>query len=170
MKILEELCNSYNRRTLVIWHPLHVVPMLRHVYDRYSSSLLKSSLKFRMLVVVQSLSHVWLFATLSTAACQSALSSVVSQSLLIFMSIESLMLSNHLILCHPLLLLLSVFPSIRVFFTMSRLFTSGSQSIGASAVALLVNVQGWCPLGLTGLISNSMKSSELTVTKLQCLF
>ena len=49
-----------------------------------------------------------------TAACQAPLSSTVSQSLLRFTSIELVMLSNHLILCHPLLLLLSIFPSIRV--------------------------------------------------------
>ena len=53
-------------------------------------------------------------ATPWTAACQAPLSSTVSQSLLRFTSIELVMLSNHLILCHPLLLLLSIFPSIRV--------------------------------------------------------
>ena len=50
-----------------------------------------------------------------TAACQTPLSSTISQSLLRFLPIESMMLSNHLILCHPLLLLPSIFPSIRVF-------------------------------------------------------
>ena len=63
--------------------------------------------------VVQSLSHVWLFATPWTAARQASLSFTISQSLLKFMSIESVMPSNYLILCHPLLL--SVFLSIRVF-------------------------------------------------------
>ena len=65
--------------------------------------------------VVQSLSHVWFSVTPWTAACQAPLSSTISQSLLSFMSIELVMLSNHLILCLPLLLLPSVFPSIRVF-------------------------------------------------------
>ena len=65
--------------------------------------------------VVQSLSCVRLFATPWTAARQPSLSFTVSQSLLKFMSIESVIPSNHLILCHPLLLLPSVFPSIRVF-------------------------------------------------------
>ena len=60
----------------------------------------------------------WLFAALWTVACQAPLSTV-SQSLLRFMSIESMMLSNHLILCPPLLLLPLVFPSIRVFFSKS---------------------------------------------------
>ena len=64
---------------------------------------------------IQLLSHVQLFATPWTAACQASLSIFNSQSLLKFMSIESVMPSNHLILCHPLLLLPSIFPSIRVF-------------------------------------------------------
>ena len=66
-------------------------------------------------VVVQSLSHVWLFATSWTAAHQASLSFIISQSFLKLMSIVSVMPSNHLILCHPFLLLLSIFPSIRVF-------------------------------------------------------
>ena len=64
---------------------------------------------------VQSLSHVRLFATPWTAACQASLSNTNSRSLLKLMSIESVMPSNHLILCHPLLLPSSIFPSIRVF-------------------------------------------------------
>ena len=64
---------------------------------------------------VQLLSHAWLFATSWTAACQASLSFTVSQRLLKLMSIELVMPSNHLILCHPLLLLPSIFPSIRVF-------------------------------------------------------
>ena len=66
--------------------------------------------------VVQSLSHVWLFATPWTAALQASLSITVSWNALGLMSTESVMLSNHLILC-PLLLLPSIFPSIRVFST-----------------------------------------------------
>ena len=64
---------------------------------------------------VQFLSCVWLFVTPWTAACQASLSFTNSQSLLKLMSIESVMPSDHLILCYPLLLLPSVFPSIRVF-------------------------------------------------------
>ena len=63
---------------------------------------------------VQPLSSVWLFATLWTAARQASLPFTISCSLLRFKSIESVMPSNHLILCHPLLLLPSIFPSIRV--------------------------------------------------------
>ena len=66
-------------------------------------------------VVVQLLSHVQLFVTLWTAECQAPLFSTISQSLLKLMSIESVMPSNHLILCHSLLLLPSIFPSVRVF-------------------------------------------------------
>ena len=65
--------------------------------------------------VVQSLSRVQLFVTPWTAACQASLSFTISWSLLRLMSIELVIPSNHLILCHPLLLLLSIFPSIRVF-------------------------------------------------------
>ena len=64
---------------------------------------------------VQSLSPVWLFVTSWTAARQTSLSITNSQGLLKLMSIESVIPSNHLILCHPLLLLPSIFPTIRVF-------------------------------------------------------
>ena len=64
---------------------------------------------------VQLLSHVRLFATPWTAACQASLSITNSQSLLRLMSIESVMPCNHIILCRPLLLPPSIFPSIRVF-------------------------------------------------------
>ena len=64
---------------------------------------------------VQSLSRVRLFATPGTAASQASLFITNSQSLLKLMSVESVMPSNHLILCHPLLLLPSIFPSIRAF-------------------------------------------------------
>ena len=69
----------------------------------------------RHFIVVQSLSHVWLFATPWTAACQVSLSFTISWSLLKFMSIELVMSPNHFILCHLLLFLPSIFPSIRVF-------------------------------------------------------
>ena len=72
-------------------------------------------------VVVQSLSHVQLFATPWTEACQASLSFTISQNLLKFMSIVFVMPSNHLILCCPLLLLPSIFPSIRVFSNESAL-------------------------------------------------
>ena len=70
---------------------------------------------------IQSLSHVRLFATPWTAACQASLFITNSQSLPKLMYIKSVMPPNHLILCHPLLLLPSIFPSIRVFSTESAL-------------------------------------------------
>ena len=70
---------------------------------------------------VQLLSHVWLFVTPWTTARQASLSITNSQSPPKPMSIESVMPSNHLILCHPLLLLASIFPSIRVFSNESAL-------------------------------------------------
>ena len=79
--------------------------------------LRKSSVQF----LVQLLSCVWLFATPWTIAHQASLSITNSQSLLKLMSIELVMLSNHLILCRPLLLLPLIFPSIRVFYNESVL-------------------------------------------------
>ena len=84
------------------------------------------------------------------------------------MSIKSMMPSNHLILCWPLLFLPSVFPSIRVL-PMSRLFASGGLSTGASvSVSVLpVNIQGWFPLGLVSLLSKGLSRvfSSTTVWK-----
>ena len=80
-----------------------------------SSSTRVSFPDFLLCNSVQSLSHVWLFATPWTAAHQASLSITNSRSLLKVMSIESVMPSNHLILCRPLLLPPSIFPSNRVF-------------------------------------------------------
>ena len=71
-------------------------------------------LSFWIVVADQSLSEVQFFVTLWTAACQVPLSSTISQSLFKFIPTESMMLSKHLTLCHPLLFLPSVFPNIRV--------------------------------------------------------
>ena len=75
-------------------------------------------------------------------------------------------ISNHLILCCPLLLLPSIFPSIRGF-PMSQFFASGRQSIGVSASAsvLPINIQDWFPLGLTGLISLQSKGPSRVFSK-----
>ena len=73
------------------------------------------------IVVIQSLSHIQLFATPWTAARQASLSFTISQCLLKLISVESVMPSNRLILCHALLLLPSIFPSIRVFSNESSL-------------------------------------------------
>ena len=97
-------------------------------------------------------------ATPRTAARHVSLSFPISRSLLKLMSIDSETPSNHLILCHPLFLPPSIFPSIRVFSSESLFATSG-QSIGASASAsvLPVNFQALFPSGLTDLISLQSK-------------
>ena len=109
-------------------------------------------------------SCVQLFATPWTAAHQDLLSITNSWILLKLMS------SNHLILCCLFLLSPSIFPSIRSFL-MSQFFTSGGQSIGASASAsvLPMTIQDWFPLGLTGWISLQSKghSRVFSNTKVQ---
>ena len=111
-----------------------------------------------ILVVVESFSHGWLFTTPWTIARQGSLSFNMSWSFLKLISIELVMPSNHLFLCHPLLLYLQSFPASESF-PMSLLFTSDGQSIGASASAsvLPMNIQDQFPLGLTGLISLQYK-------------
>ena len=125
------------------------------------------------LVDVQSLSHVWLFGTPWTAVPKAALSFFISWNLLKLMSTESMMPPYHIILCCPLLLIPSIFPSNRVF-SNGQLIISGGQSIGASAsVSVLpMNTQNWFPLGLTGLTSLLFKGlsrifSKTTIWKYQ---
>ena len=122
---------------------------------------------------VQSLSHVWLFVTPWIAARQASLSITNSQSPPKPMSIKSVMQSNHLILCHPLLLLPPI-PPASGSFPMSQLFSWDSQSIGGSASAsvLPMNTQDWSPLEWTGWISLQSKGlsrvfSNTTVQKHQ---
>ena len=114
---------------------------------------------------VQSLSHVQLFATPWTAAVQASLFITNSQSLLKLMSIKLVMPSNHQILCCPLLLLLSIFPSIRVFSNESALrirwpkYWSFSFSISPSN-----EYSGLISLGLTGSLLQSRDSQESSPT------
>ena len=121
---------------------------------------------------VQTPSHVQLFATPWTTVHQAPLSFTISLSLLRLMSIESVMSSNNLILCQRLLLLPSIFLSLRVFSNESALhirwpkYWSFSFSISPS------NIQGWFPLGLTGLVSLQSKGlsrvfSSTTIQKHQ---
>ena len=142
----------------------------RHKHRRLKSvscvSFHSSFLIFGCASSVQSLSCVWFLATPWTAARPASLSITNSWSLLKLMSIELVLPSNRLILCHPLFLLPSIFPSIRLF-PRSQLFASGGQSIGISASAwiLPMNIQDWFPLGWTGWIpfspSNSQESSPI---------
>ena len=122
---------------------------------------------------VQLLSHVWFFVTPWTAAHQPSLSITNSRSPPKPMSIESVMPSNHLILCCPLLLLPQSFPASESF-QMSQFFTSGGQSPGVSASASVfpMNIQDWLPLEWTGWISLQSKGlssifSSTTVWKYQ---
>ena len=122
---------------------------------------------------VQLLSHVQLFAAPWITARQPSLSITNSQSSLRLMSIESVMPSSHLILCHPLLLLPPI-PPVSESFPVSQLFKWGGQSTGVSALAsvLPMNTQHWSPLGWTGWISLQSKGpsrvfSNTTVQKHQ---
>ena len=86
--------------------------------------------------------------------CQASLSITNSQSLLKFMSIESMMLPNHFILCCPLLLPSAIFPSIRVFSNELAIYIRWPNiGVLASASVLPMNIQDWLPLGWTGRIS-----------------
>ena len=108
---------------------------------------------------VQSLSRVRLFVTPWIAAHQASMSITNSQSSLRLMSIESVMPSIHLILCHPLLILPPIPPSIRVFSNESTLCMRWPKywGVSASASVLPVNTQDWSPLGWTGWISLQSK-------------
>ena len=133
----------------IVWNPNGwIVSTMEESENRGQSNIWsdnKLSLLFNRSVVV------WLCDPLCRKArlpCSSA-----SPSLFILISIELNMSSNHLVLCHPLLLPL-IFPNLNeVGCLMSWLLPSDGQSIGTSALVLPMNIQGWFPLGLTGLIS-----------------
>ena len=109
-------------------------------------------------VIVQSISHVWLFVTPWTAAHQPSLLITNSRGLLKLMSIELVMPSNHLILCRPLLFLPSVFPSIRGFSNeLTFCMRLPKYWSSASASVLPMNIQDWLPLVWTGWISLQSK-------------
>ena len=131
--VVEELCNKGNR---VYVTGESLMRIITWCMVQFSS--------------VQPLSHVQLFATPWIAACQASLSITNSQSSSRLTSIESVMPSSHLILCHPLLLCPQSLPESGSF-PMSQLFAWGGQSTGVSALAsvLPVNTQDWSPLGWT---------------------
>ena len=121
MSLLFNTLSSFVRAFLPRTEPTytHIHYMCVHIYTRliYTSFTCKLNYYIRLLkmVVVQLLSCVWLFVTPWTAAHVASLSFTISQSLFRLMFIEWVMLSNHLILCYPLPLLPSIFPSTRVF-------------------------------------------------------
>ena len=133
----------------IILKGISIPNKIRSLYDQFSSDQFSS---------VQSLSGVRLFATLWIAPRQTSLSITNSRSSLKLTSIELVILSSHLIICRPLLLLLPIPPSIRVF-QMSQLFTGGGQSTGVSALASFLpkKSQGWSPLEWTRWISLQSK-------------
>jgi len=126
---------------------------------------------------VQSLSHVQLFVTPWTTACQASLSIINSRSLLKLISIESVMPSNHLILCHPLLLLPSIFPSIRVFSSESALrirwpkywsfsFNISSSSEHSGLISFSID---WLDLlGVQGTLKSLLQHHSSKASVLQC--
>ena len=109
-------------KTIVMYHliPDRITVIEKTTNNKKTKN--KKKLKVDYHVVVQSLSRIRLFATPWTVARQASLSFTVSRSLLTLMSVESVMLSNHLVLCCPLLFLPSIFPSIRVFSNELALF------------------------------------------------
>ena len=150
----------------------HTLPFSRKAGVRHSFQYPELSLHSSSggwFTSVQSLSREQFFVTPWTTACQASLSITNCQSLPKPMSIESVMPSNHLILCRPLLLLPSIFPNIRVFSN-----ESGGQNTGVSALTsvLPMNTQDRFPLGWTGWISLQSKGlsrvfSNTTVQKHQ---
>ena len=153
------LCDLFYSISAIYWiYWLAYVELFLHPRDKSHFPLYQFS-------SVQSLSCVQLFVTPWTAAHQAYLSITNSQSLLKLISIESVMASNHLIFCIPFSSCLQSFPAPGSF-PMSQFFTSGGQSIGASASALVLpmNIQDWFPLRLTGLISLSKGFSRSSPT------
>ena len=142
---------------------------------RFIHNLMCQKFSFVSLLLLFSCYCVQLFVTRETVAHQAPLSFTISQSLLKFMSIESVMPSNHLILCHPLIFLPSITPSIGVFSNESFLhirwpkYWSFRFSISASSSSVYCD---WFPLGWSGLIFLKSKGlsrvfSNATIQKRQ---
>ena len=128
-------------------------------------------------IVAESLSHVQHVETLRTAALQASLSFTISQSLLKLMSIELVMPSNHLILCHPLLLLPSMFPSIRAFSNESALhirwqkYWSFSFSISPSneySGLISFGINWFDPLAVQGTLESLLQHHSSKASILRC--
>ena len=157
--------NPLAMKSTMMWpHPRNITTFLNPLFPY-------KNIKPIIVVFVQLLNCVWLFATPWTTASQVSLSFTISQSLLKLMSIEWW--------CHPTIsssvaffsFCLQSFPASGSF-PMSQLFASGGQSIGASASILPMNIQDWFRLGLIGLISLQFKGlsrvfSNTTVQKHQ---
>ena len=105
------------KKSVLVLHYSHTNPTSLHIEKKLSffHSLKKVCIDCLLVIVAQSLSRAWLFQNPWTVAHQASLSFTISWSLLRLMSMALMIPSNHLILCHPLLLLPSIFPSIKVF-------------------------------------------------------
>ena len=130
-------------------------------------------LSSKIAVVVETLSHVWLFMNPWSVSCQASLSFAVSQSSLKLMSIKSVIPCNHLFLGHPFLLLPSILPSVRTFSNAWALYIKWSEYWSFSfSISPSNEYLELFPLGLTGLISLQSKGlsrvfSSTTVWKHQ---
>ena len=137
---------------------------------------LNNSKEKDLYVFVQLPSHVWLFVTPWTAACQASLSFTISQDFFKFMSIESMMLSNHLILWRPLLLMPSIFPSSRVFSNESAIHISWSKywsfsfslSPSKEYSGLISFKMDWFDLAFQETLKNLLQHHSLKASILQC--
>ena len=151
---------SFESTTHELWLPIKEISGLEKKLQGIGGSIFPAKFNF-LFSWVQSLSHVRRFAALWTVARQASLSITNSRSLLKLMSIESVMPSNHLVLCYPFSPCLQSFPASGSF-QMSQSLASGGQTIGTwtSASVLPMNIQDWFPLGWTGWISLQSKDSH----------
>ena len=158
------LLSAKSHKPLLYSHSVMVADYcsVHSMRTRYEYSTAENMKPF--VVVVQSLSCIWLFVTPWTAALQASLSFTISWRMLKLTSFESMMLSNLCILCHLFFSCLQSFPASGSF-PVNWLFASGGQSVGASASTpvLPVNIQSWFPLGLISLIS--LLSKELSMPR-----
>ena len=111
-RFIEKLWRWYR---VPLYLPHSALPIINILHPYSIFTRVKEPILVHLCCIVPSLSRVWVFVIPWTAACQAALSFTLSQSLLKLMPIELVVLSNHLILCHILLLLPSISPRIRVF-------------------------------------------------------
>ena len=148
---------TWNETFIIIFKNIEVIINIIFFDTSIFILYLKQYFAFTLIIPVQFSSVTqlcWPFATPWIAACQASLSITNSQCLLKLISIESVMPSNHLILCSPLLLLPSIFPSIRVFSNESAVRIRWPKYWNFSSASVLPkSIQGWFPLALTGLIS-----------------
>ena len=159
-------CWSTGERTLLgrvcLCFSIWLLAVSSHHFPVFLCGGAPTLLNYNVVVAaVQSLSRVWLFVTPRTAAHQASLSITNSRSLLKLMSVESVMPSNHLILCRPLLLLPSIFPSIRLFkwVSSSHQVAKVLQYGGSFFIAGSIMLRQWTPWDFLGHGSQGLKWS-----------